>query len=466
MLQKNSKWTSEENKANMSWDGVAVNLGGTGRASLERKESEGVSHLPSCLPLSCQLESLWAVMCSHPAVILVLLMEKVGLRVRPSQDSGWEECDKEYSLTPITSWRCRYVPPHRCLITLQWKNQQDDGIFLFPLLPSFLWGLDLANDCCASRLAGDDQDPQCLPQERTTGGTHLQRRARENSRMFSPSTFCDLLHVDAKFFEWRASQGRFIRRAKGSRRKHRGCTHTDRFWHLTNNIDFCPCCYLMRLDLTRHWKKFERGPGGGPCDAQSQLGEWLLTGMPQRLTLSRADASEPETCGQTPFKWMTPFPFGGGIWNYFSDLLDLVFFHSFFLFFFFFKCTQLNYLYFLLKQILLEKHNYPHSLTCPVLIDKLLKFFWNLFAKVGHTTLWRNCRKGEILKFKPLNHFILDFRPLESCILIPVWVCQEGRGPFKAILGVSWAPGSSEVSSSLFCQETGREGKTYWYGHH
>lgn len=205
------------------------------------------SQLSAWVPLGCNK-------CSHPAVILELLLEKVGLCVRPSQDSGWEDCDKEYSLTSITSWRFGYVPPHRCLITLQWKNQQDDGIFPFPLLPSFLWGLDLVNNHCASRLVGDDQDPQCLPQERTTGGTHLQRWACENSRMFSPSTFCDLLHVDAKSFEWRASQGRFIRRAEGTRRKRRGCTHTDHFSHLANNIDFCPCCYLMFLDLTRHWK--------------------------------------------------------------------------------------------------------------------------------------------------------------------------------------------------------------------
>lgn len=277
------------------------------------------SQLSARVPLGCNK-------CSHPAVILVLLLEKVGLRVRPSQDSGWEDCDKEYSLTSITSWRFGYIPPHRCLITLQWKNQQDDGIFPFPLLPSFLWGLGLANNCCASRLVGDNQDPQCLPQEKTTGGTHLQRWACENSRMFSPSTFCDLLHVDAKSLEWRASQGRFIRRAEGTRRKHRGCTHTDHFSHLANNVYFCPCRYLMFLDLTRHWEKFERGPGGG----HSQLGEWLLTGMPQRLTLSRADASEPETCGETAFKRMTPFPFGGGIWNYFSDLQDLIFFLSFF----------------------------------------------------------------------------------------------------------------------------------------
>ena len=282
-------------------------------------------HFPSSFLAPSRLSARVALgynNCPRPPAILMRVMEKVVFRVWPFQDSGWEDCGKEHSLIPITLWRFEDLRPHHCLIPDNGKIYRMVAFSFFPSSPLFCGDLILWNSVLP---------PGWQEMMKIHGAFHKRRLTCKGGQAripeYSLSTFSKLSCLDAKCLQWRASQGCFLRSDKKYKKK--TSWHIGHFSRLTNNIDFCLCCCLMLLDLTQRWEKFEWGQGGGPCDNHSQLREWLLTGLPQRCILSRADTSEPETWRETSFWCMTPFPFGGGIWHCFSDLLDLVLSFSF-----------------------------------------------------------------------------------------------------------------------------------------
>lgn len=116
----------------------------------------------------------------------------------------------------------------------------------------------------------------------------------------------------------------------------------------------------------------------------SRLGEWLVREGGWSYSLTRADASKPK------LSWW---------WERVRDLfsngrpqfrLERVFettfqtclaWFSFFSFFFSLAHTTKLPFFSPLKQIFLEKYNYPHFLKCPSLVYKLVNFFQNRYKK-------------------------------------------------------------------------------------
>lgn len=298
-----------------------------GRAFQERRESKDIFCPPLWLPPGCQHKLLWPII-----IALVLQRFSCGWWRRWSSVSGHLRIQggrivtKNILSSPSPHGDLKTSGP---ISTWSPDNGKIYRMVAFSFFPS-------STLFCGDLILWNSVLPPGWQEMMKIHGAFHKRRSREGltckggqARIpeYSLSTFSKLSCLDAKSLQWRASQGCFLRSDKKYKRK--TSWHMGPFSRLTSNIDFCLCCSLMLLDLTRRWENFGWGQGGGPCDNHSQLREWLLTGLPQRCILSRADTSEPETWRETSFWCMTPFPFGGGMWHCFSDLLDLVLSFSF-----------------------------------------------------------------------------------------------------------------------------------------
>ena len=327
-------------------------------------------HFPAFLLAPSWLSARVALGYNNCPQILMWVMEKVVFHVWPPQDSGWEDCDKEHPPIPITSWGFEDLWPQRCLITWQWKFYRVVALSSFPSSLLFCGDLILWNSVLPpgwqEMMKRHGAFHKRSPWEGLTckGG---QARIPE----YSLATFSKLSSLDAKSLQRRASQGCFLRSDESARRRHpgtwalftRGRQHRFLSALLFDAFRSDLALGKVRIGAGRRSLRCSQSAQGVTVDRvasemHSVKGWHLRTRNMERNLLLMHDPVS--------------------IWRWDLTLLFRFARLSSFLLFPF-QCPQLNYLHFLLRQILSEKQlpSFPY-MPCPnrQVVEILLKFIF------------------------------------------------------------------------------------------